>query len=379
MQYLVQRPLEDEILVSCLIRTCRRIHVPLLDLAALLAGGLWRPSFFNVSHIPELASALRLSPKHLLLNHTHFPYSTYFFDNAALAKTQRAAFAGPKSGRSVAPVSRSIALCVKFRRYCWRCAAEDLKRWGSSYWRREHNLPGVVLCLMHGTVLRETTIPTASDTRLDLRLPHEVSGTRLVKRNPSGFQLELAKQSVIALRWAGGRQATVPSDFYRSAFVSAGLVRADSRISQELLANSLLRIAGPKLGYLGLNAKDEGLYWAALMTRVSIGIPFATLKHLFLRAALRLVESAASPSVQYRPIGASPLPTNKRDVLFSTLLRDQTRQLMREGKKARVGDILSSFGAYGPYRHNPARYPMLAQAVLEHRQSQASIRVVPKR
>lgn len=379
MKYLVQRPFEDEVLVSCLIRTCRRFELPILNLASHLAGGLWRPSFFSISHIPEVASALHLPAARLLLKHTHFPYSTYFFDTATLAKSRRISIDSTQQARPLASVSRGISLNVKFRRYCLRCAASDLKCWGSSYWHREHNLPGVVVCSSHWTVLRETEIPTTSKTALDLRLPHEVSGTRMAKGTPSEFQLELAKQSIAVLQSGGKFSTALPRDVYRGAFVSLGVVSPDRKISQERLANALRRVAGPKLGYLGLHSRDESLHWAALMTRGSIGIPFATLKHLLLRAALKLLESGTTISVQYRPIGASPLPTNKRDVLFSKQVRRKTRQLVLQGKKAHVRDVLSSFGAYEPYRHNPARYPRLSQAVLEHRLSQASIRVVPKR
>lgn len=379
MKYLLQRPLKDEVLASCLIRTCRKVNVHPLSLAAALTGGLWRPSFFNVSHTTELAAALWLPPTRLLFNHTHFPYSTYFFEQALLKKNQFTALAGSGNYKPAAAVSRSISMSVRFRRYCHHCAAEEVKHWGVSYWHREHNLPGVVICLTHGTVLRQTVIPTASASALDLHLPHEVSGVPMVNQGPSAFQIELARLSLTALRWPGGRNAQVPRDFYRSAFTAAGLVSPNRRISQELLASFLRRMAGANLSYLGLSPRDERLHWAALMTRVGVVIPYATLKHLVLRAALDLANSVDAAGVQYRPVGSAPRPTDARDLLFSAQLREKTMQLVEKGKTAPLKDCLMSIGAYGPYRHNPTRYPTLSLAAMEHRQSPASVRIVPKR
>lgn len=379
MKYLLQRPLEDEVLVSCVIRTCRKIRVPPLDLAASLTGGLWRPAFFNVSHTADLADALLLHPERLLLNHTHFPYSTYFYESTLFEKNRFTVLAGSGSYKSAAAVSRSIAMSVRFRRYCIRCAAEEFKRLGMSYWHREHNLPGVVVCLTHGTVLRQTTIPTASKSALDLHLPHEVSGVGMVERRPSAFQLELARLSLEALQWPAGRNGQGPRDFYRNALSAAGLVSLNRRISQELLASFLKKAAGESLEYLGLSSRDEAFHWAALMARVGVTIPYASLKHLVLRTALKLASSADDANVQYRPVGSTPHPTSMKDLLFSRQLREKTQQLVEQGKTALLKDCLMSIGAYEPYRHNPTRYPSLSLAAMEHRQSPASVRIVPKR
>ena len=46
-------------------------------------------------------------------------------------------------------------------RYCPACHAEALAHWGERFWRRTHQLPGVLVCLDHGVPLIESkTIPS---------------------------------------------------------------------------------------------------------------------------------------------------------------------------------------------------------------------------
>lgn len=44
--------------------------------------------------------------------------------------------------------------------YCAQCTFDDLKLWGVPYWRRTHQIPNVVACPVHGTVLNSKTLPS---------------------------------------------------------------------------------------------------------------------------------------------------------------------------------------------------------------------------
>lgn len=50
---------------------------------------------------------------------------------------------------------------------CPECAEEDLNFWGVSYWRRSHQIPGMVWCQKHGCLLRHTVESMGSQL-----LPH---------------------------------------------------------------------------------------------------------------------------------------------------------------------------------------------------------------
>jgi hypothetical protein len=47
--------------------------------------------------------------------------------------------------------------------FCQACVDEDATFWGSTYWRREHQLPGMFWCAKHGDPLCYTTDPDAFD------------------------------------------------------------------------------------------------------------------------------------------------------------------------------------------------------------------------
>lgn len=51
--------------------------------------------------------------------------------------------------------TRRLAMLPPHRGWsvCVNCVDEDLKFWGFSYWRRDHQLPGVVSCAKHGVAL----------------------------------------------------------------------------------------------------------------------------------------------------------------------------------------------------------------------------------
>jgi hypothetical protein len=53
-------------------------------------------------------------------------------------------------------------------RFCRSCAAQDIAQYGETYWRRCHQLSGVLFCTVHDEILRNTSASnraqeTASD------------------------------------------------------------------------------------------------------------------------------------------------------------------------------------------------------------------------
>lgn len=54
---------------------------------------------------------------------------------------------------------------------CIDCMAEDKGRWSTSYWRVQHQLPGVWVCLMHGRPLSQSSLKATGVGRLQWLLP----------------------------------------------------------------------------------------------------------------------------------------------------------------------------------------------------------------
>lgn len=74
------------------------------------------------------------------------------------------------------PQFHTLGTSPNLVRCCEECLAEDAERWGCGYWRRDHQLPGIELCIHHQTVLIE--LPRAA-----LRRP--LNAATLRKKLPS--------------------------------------------------------------------------------------------------------------------------------------------------------------------------------------------------
>lgn len=51
----------------------------------------------------------------------------------------------------------------RFLRYCPKCAKQDRKRYGETYWHRNHQITGVMVCPVHGCYLENTKLKMCKD------------------------------------------------------------------------------------------------------------------------------------------------------------------------------------------------------------------------
>lgn len=75
-------------------------------------------------------------------------------------------------------------------RCCGDCAAIDMEKYGYSWWRVEHNLPGVTSCIHHGTVLADMPWEDAFDHWG--QLPHHYRGDEKFRQDGS-FELSFSQ------------------------------------------------------------------------------------------------------------------------------------------------------------------------------------------
>lgn len=99
-----------------------------------------------VSEVIWLARMLGQSTQKFACDHTMVPYTQAF--DAARASGEHG---GP--ARLHCLINVAFRLPRSFVQYCPKCAAEDLDYHGFSYWRRHHQLPGVLWCDKHRTPL----------------------------------------------------------------------------------------------------------------------------------------------------------------------------------------------------------------------------------
>lgn len=121
-------------------------------------------------HLSALSHRLprkqRYDPDELIAQHTLVPYLTAYSTMEQREKVvegmkQRgteglALMLGLVASRVVAP---------KHLRYCVTCQADMMTRCGELYWRRCHQLPGVLVCPDHGDLLHESSVDLTLENR----------------------------------------------------------------------------------------------------------------------------------------------------------------------------------------------------------------------
>lgn len=380
------RPQQDELLSSCLARACRRAGLPIGTVMQALTGGRkWAPGFFQAGHVAELADVLGMQPMDLLWRHTVFPYATAFLAPAVYAAALEAALATGPRAVGMGAVTQSVSDQVQLRRYCRLCAREELGRLGESYWHREHNLPGVLVCRTHRSVLRESDLRASSGRTWSVHLPHEVSGVRVLARRPAPLHWALAEGATMLL----SRKCSVPAmrgpAWYREALVAEGLLSPDRTVCAQALMDwgrsglIAAQRGGTATGcYLGLRERETRLDWLPLMVRPRVGTPFVPLKHLLFEALLAVQPQMSDETVgrlDYVSSGPPGRDASALDRAYEKAVRAALARHRSAGHRVRVSDVLSEVGCWSGFRHDRRSFPRVARAVAGLRWSRVGLGV----
>lgn len=156
---------EDEILYSILARYHTRSGnlsskhtLSELFSSTTVTASLELPSNINalLSNIPKSFS---LSDKELINKHTLFPFYTAFLqeDKANHIYNLMLGNQGSKIFTAIGASNKPIKSnhCLRF---CPHCVKEDYVKFGETYWHRMHQIPGLVICHNHRTVLYNSTV-----------------------------------------------------------------------------------------------------------------------------------------------------------------------------------------------------------------------------
>lgn len=157
------KPYPDELFYSVVARYISRIgdrarHHVLIS----LFGSRTSASFDLPSRLNRLEhSALGHFSADLVLKElTLFPYYTSFMSESRKRKCAESFKIDKKAGR---PPKRTIGKSRRVARLwslrvCPSCRSHDLEHLGETYWRRVHQIPGVLVCPTHGADLVETSV-----------------------------------------------------------------------------------------------------------------------------------------------------------------------------------------------------------------------------
>jgi len=266
-------PYPDELLYSVLARTIRAFGMRSRKGAVeMLLGSR------NVLAVPDLPTHLRLvegwaagqwhlSLDDIALHHTAAPYYGAHRGRAEYCRMVR-------SMRGCAPglhlrlgICTSVIADTPWFRLCERCVRDDIARRGETYWRRMHQLPGVLVCTAHRTPLQVTSIPYRSPERY----PFAAAAPSLLERSqptlkPGGPTLDLAHGLAMRL---GGLCTAPPTDArniegYRDSLRQAGYRKANP---VERFADDMTLFLGPVLPRLLLRPDADARAWMRMAAR----------------------------------------------------------------------------------------------------------------
>lgn len=190
MLHALPIPNKDELFYSLVARFVWRLGIQESSHISYLIYGERIARRFVIPDLPRqldqfqarVPEAHPLSKSDLVQQHTLFPIYSPFLppDRAqALAAFMRSTPEGPE----VLPMPRSINRNPDGGlRVCPRCLREDLKQTGEPWWRRAHNVPGILVCAKHRVFLVSTRIAATSA---------EATGTYLLPPSASGDVEEL--------------------------------------------------------------------------------------------------------------------------------------------------------------------------------------------
>lgn len=236
------KPYPDELLYSVIARyfTYFPPHGTRSAVTSIF-GGTTDASVEFPRHIGGLANntfpTWGLSADEIIDQLTLFPYFSAFADSAASIECRNAM----KSGQDVKIHARlGIATRVsrvempQFLRFCARCVSDDMVRYGETYWRRAHQLPGVLVCTQHeielstsGALMRPLG-PIFSDA-MKFTLP-DPPAVNLSKRQMK-LAIEIADRSAALLH---GRDPSASDQKLNLAYRETA-IRRGFRIGQRLV------------------------------------------------------------------------------------------------------------------------------------------------
>ncbi len=371
------RPYPDELLTSALVRVCRHYHLTMATLGQHFLGRVkWHPRFVSIPAIAPMQDLFGIDGADLLWRHTVFPYATAFLDPTTFARAQ-AVVKGPTEVAAHGALAQNAIVATECWRFCVQCLDEDMFRWGESYWRRSHNLPGVYVCNAHRVFLHDTDLPVALASRAPLVLPHETKGASVGRRRPPPTLVQISLRSAQLLHRAPGPPISWSADGYRRLAQENGWLASSADLSSaalsKLIASKCGRDFTKRTGLTGTGAVQEK--WAPLVLRPGSQIPFVPLKHIVLDTVLGTPRSAGDPELTHRSKGPPGTDDAKLDRYYSAQASRLLRGVLATGETGLTTDaFLRRIGCLGAYRHRGESLPLLRDVVFRFRSSPASVK-----
>lgn len=147
---------------------------------------------FMPIHLKELIANLpttsKITESEIILNHTLYPVFTAFLSSERAKTIYEQMINGTRKNLLIeSGVNASKVRLYNKLRLCRLCVEESLKNKGEGYWRRLHQVPGVLFCRKHNAPLYESEIP-ANNTVKDFICIEDITEDGICE-NPDDYNL----------------------------------------------------------------------------------------------------------------------------------------------------------------------------------------------
>jgi hypothetical protein len=378
---LLPKPYPDELFSSAVARAAHYTGLGTKALLRAIFGSSTKTAipFLMATEVRRLARLAGIEPEELVLRHTSFPYSVAFMPEQVQQKLLAKVLARSSNKECISTLAKSVSFGVRFRRVCPACIRQDLQRYGETFWRRAHLLPGVLNCWEHGVPLLEAPIPIKRGANTTvLRLPSQVP-TRVrqvavdeaLEASVRRISLAAIDRQIPALHsWAG---------FYRQAVIARGFLLACGDVASGAFARHFAQCFGSDylsdLGYL--DSRHDQLKWPALMVRGEVPHSAST-KHVLMLAYIQSATMPAQEAIHdvYSKPGKTPRDLGEVDRTISGRLAEVIKSVKSSGQRVTVTWLLEAVGARAVYKHNSTQLPRTAALLFQFRASDNSARQI---
>lgn len=376
MKLHLPRPYPDELVGSMLLRANRQTGLGYKALLQVLTrtSNTTHPATITKYH--SVAEAFGYELDTFLSLHTVFPYVSAFWEGNARSTVLKKILE-PNSKVNVAFISQNAGKTVNMLRFCPECVAEDIKKFGESYWRRAHNLPAVDCCATHKISLLETKFEV--NRILKTSPPSQRLNGRLVNsRLTAEKSIKLAEISEAALREKFSLANTTSE--YRSKAISLGYGLYASDILTEVLSRDFQTFYGEDyLKSLGCGIEGTTRPWVSCLVG-TMNSHWTAVRHVLL---LTFFSSHPTPSIKPTEHLARKKP---RHIDWASVEKNAIKSINQQltthkktGTRTTVKELLTAAGVYGTYGHNRHRFPELESLLIAFKASPQSERQTGKR
>lgn len=223
------------------------------------------------SLVERLPQNTTIDEKALIYKHTLFSFYTAFLPREKALSIYDAMLSNDgmgiymQSGIMASSISQN-----KYFKYCPACLNADT--FGEMYWKREHQLPGKLVCPIHGLWLEDSSVPITQTNKHTYVLPSETN-CDVNKENPVDevslkFHLDFLLQAERLLNGEFSHKSFEHfTGFYRKHLIQKGFASINGRVDQVWLQEAFSSYYPDEfLADLNIDPKSV-ILWLASITR----------------------------------------------------------------------------------------------------------------